>query len=275
MRILAVDDERMALESLLEALEEVLPNEEIHSFIDADEALEFANNNDIDIAFLDIKMRGITGIELAKKIKDIHPNTNIVFTTGYTSYAVSAFGVQASDYLLKPIEADQIKKALANLRTPIKHNANRVRVKCFGTFEVFIDDNPVTFKRQKTKELFAYLIDRVGANCTMGQLMTALWEDGEDNSSRQSNLRNLIADLKSTFNEYGIDNVINKNKNTISVFTNNIDCDFYDFMNYKPYAVNSYRGEYMSQYSWAEITLAKINKFSYITKHLNRMPRNT
>ena len=89
-----------------------------------------------------------------------------------------------------------------------------------------------------------------------------LWEDGEDNSSRQSNLRNLIADLKSTFNEYGVDNVINKNKNTISVFTNNIDCDFYDFMNYKPYAVNSYRGEYMSQYSWAEITLAKINKFS-------------
>ena len=204
MRILAVDDERMALESLLEALEEVLPNEEVHSFIDADEALEFAESNDIDIAFLDIKMRGITGIELAKKIKDIHPNTNIVFTTGYTSYAVSAFGVQASDYLLKPIEADQIRKALINLRNPINLHKNRLRVQCFGTFEVFIDDNPVTFKRQKTKELFAYLIDRVGANCTMGQLMTALWEDGEDNSSRQSNLRNLIADLKSTFNEYGI-----------------------------------------------------------------------
>ena len=252
----------MALESLLEAIEEVLPNEEIHSFIQADEALEFVKSNDVDIAFLDIKMRGTTGIELAKEIKDIHPNTNIIFTTGYTSFAVSAFGVQASDYLLKPIEADQIRKALNNLRNPIKHNVNRVRVKCFGTFEVFIDDNPITFKRQKTKELFAYLIDRVGANCTMGQLMTALWEDGEDNSSRQSNLRNLIADLKSTFNEYGVDNVINKNKNTISVFTNNIDCDFYDFMNYKPYAVNSYRGEYMSQYSWAEITLAKINKFS-------------
>lgn len=262
MRILAVDDERMALESLLEAIEEVLPNEEIHSFIQADEALEFVKSNDVDIAFLDIKMRGTTGIELAKEIKDIHPNTNIIFTTGYTSFAVSAFGVQASDYLLKPIEADQIRKALNNLRNPIKNNVNRVRVKCFGTFEVFIDDNPITFKRQKTKELFAYLIDRVGANCTMGQLMTALWEDGEDNSSRQSNLRNLIADLKSTFNEYGVTNVINKNKNTIGVLTNNIDCDFYDFMNYKPYAVNSYRGEYMSQYSWAEITLAKINKFS-------------
>lgn len=262
MRILAVDDERMALESLLEALEEVLPNEEIHSFVDADEALEFAKNNDIDIAFLDIKMRGTTGIELAKTIKDYHPKTNIIFTTGYTSYAISAFGVQASDYLLKPIEADQIKKALQNLRTPIKHNKNRLRVKCFGTFEVFIDENPVQFKRQKTKEMFAYLVDRMGANCTMGQLMTALWEDGEDNSSRQSNLRNLIADLKSTLHEYGVDNVINKNKNTISIYTNNIDYDFYDFVNYKPYAVNSYRGEYMSQYSWAEITLAKINKFS-------------
>ena len=80
MKILAVDDERMALESLLEAIEEVLPNEEIHSFIQADEALEFVKSNDVDIAFLDIKMRGTTGIELAKESKDIHPNTNIIFT---------------------------------------------------------------------------------------------------------------------------------------------------------------------------------------------------
>lgn len=262
MKILAVDDERMALESFLEALKEVLPNEEVHSFNDVDDAIEFIKNNDIDIAFLDIKMRGITGIELAKIVKEYHPTTNIIFTTGYSSFALPAFSVQASDYLLKPIEADQIRNALKNLRTPIKTMKNRLRVKCFGTFEVFIDDKPVMFKRSKTKELFAYLIDRMGANCTMGQLMTALWEDGEDNESRKSNLRNLIADLKSTFNENGIDNVINKNKNTISIYVDNIDCDFYDFINYKSYAVNSYRGEYMSQYSWAEITLAKINKFS-------------
>ena len=127
MKILAVDDERMALESFLEALEEVLPNEEVHSFNDIDDAIEFIKNNDIDIAFLDIKMRGITGIELAKIVKEYHPTTNIIFTTGYSSFALPAFSVQASDYLLKPIEADQIRNALKNLRTPIKTMKNRAK----------------------------------------------------------------------------------------------------------------------------------------------------
>lgn len=120
---------------------------------------------------------------------------------------------------------------------------------------MFCNGKPFAFKRIKTRELFAYLVDRVGAGVTSGELISVLWEDGLNTQSRQSNLRNLISDMKRTLDEAGADNIIIKNGRTIA-----IDCDYYDFLRNVPYAVNSYHGEYMAQYSWAEITTASIIK---------------
>lgn len=52
------------------------------------------------------------------------------------------------------------------------------------------------------------------------------------------------------------DNIIIKNRNSIAIDCASVDCDYYDFLRHIPYAVNSYHGEYMIQYSWAEITTA-------------------
>ena len=134
----------------------------------------------------------------------------------------------------------------------------RVRFQCFGNFEAFVDNKPLVFKRAKTKELLAYLVDRMGASATMGELMAVIWEDGPDTSSRQSNLRNLIADMKNVLSDAGVDNIIIKNRNSIAIDSGLVDCDYYDFLRHIPYAVNSYHGEYMMQYSWAEITTAAL-----------------
>ena len=98
----------------------------------------------------------------------------------------------------------------------------------------------------------------MGMSVTMGELMTVMWEDGADTNSRQSNLRNLIAELRHGFLSVGAENVIVKSRNRIAVNREAVDCDYYDFLRHIPYAVNSYRGEYMSQYSWAEITTASL-----------------
>ena len=92
----------------------------------------------------------------------------------------------------------------------------------------------------------------------MGELMAVIWEDGQDTSSRQSNLRNMIADMKNVLSDAGVGNIILKNRNSIAIDCASVDCDYYDFLRHIPYAVNSYRGEYMSQYSWAEITTASL-----------------
>lgn len=259
MKIIAVDDEKLALDTLVDSIEKAVPDASIAGFRKPDDALQFICENDCEIAFLDIKMRGMTGLELAKRIKQIRGDINIIFVTGYSEYSLDAFRLYASDYLLKPATPDAVRQAMEHLRTPVKPaHTKRARFQCFGNFEVFVDNKPLVFKRLKSKELLAYLVDRMGASATMGELMTVIWDDGADTSSRQSNLRNLIAELKNVLTEAGVESIILKNRNSIALDCKAVDCDYYDFLRHIPYAVNSYHGEYMAQYSWAEVTTAAL-----------------
>ena len=259
MNVIAVDDERLALETLVDSIEKSLPEAQVYGFSNPEKALEFVSASGADIAFLDIKMRGMTGLELAKRLKGINGNINIVFVTGYSEYSLDAFRLYASDYLLKPATPEAVKQATEHLRNPVKPlQTKKIRFQCFGNFEAYADGKPLVFVRTKAKELLAYLVDRMGASVTMGELMAVMWTDGEDNYSRQSNVRNLIAELKRVFSDVEAENVIVKTRNSIAINREAVDCDYYDFLRHIPYAVNSYRGEYMTQYSWAEITTASL-----------------
>ncbi len=259
MRIIAVDDERLALEALVSSIVKAVPDAAVHGFRDPAEAMDFLRSHICDVAFLDIRMRGISGLELARRIKELHGSTNIVFVTGYSEYALDAFRVYASDYLLKPPTPGTVAQALQQLRTPIvPEPKHRIRFQCFGDFDVFADGKALTFHRGKAKELLAYLVDRKGAGVTMGELSAVLWEEGPDTLSRQSNLRNLISDLRKTLCDVGAEGILLKTRNAIAIDADAVDCDYYDFLRHIPYAVNRYQGEYMSQYSWAELTAASI-----------------
>lgn len=201
----------------------------------------------------------MTGLELARMLKDIHGGMNIIFVTGYSEYTMDAFRLYASDYLMKPVTPDAVTQAMQHLRNPVRLPQKKcIRFQCFGDFEVFADGKPLAFKRAKSKELLAYLVDRMGTAVTMGELMAVLWEDGPDDASRQSYLRNLISELNRALTDVGAENVIIKNRNTIAVDREKVDCDYYDFLRHIPYAVNCYHGEYMQQYSWAEITCSSL-----------------
>ena len=243
MNVIAVDDERFALDTLVDSIEKSLPEAKAYGFSKPEKALEFVLENGAEIAFLDIKMRGMTGLELAKRLKDIKGDINIVFVTGYSEYTLDAFRLYASDYILKPATPEAVKTATEHLRYPVKpKREKKIRFQCFGNFEAYADDKPLIFGRTKAKELLAHLVD----------------SDGADTNSRQSNLRNLIAELRHVFLSVGAENVIVKSRNRIAVNREAVDCDYYDFLRHIPSAVNSYRGEYMSQYSWAEITTASL-----------------
>lgn len=103
---------------------------------------------------MDISISGKNGIELAKELKSIKKDINIVFTTGYSEYAVKAFELYASGYLLKPIRTADIENAFNNLRFPIQCDKNKMRVQCFGNFEVYVKNEPIQFGRSKKKRLW-------------------------------------------------------------------------------------------------------------------------
>jgi len=255
MNILAIDDNVLALEELVSSIKEACPNDEIHSFSKPSELLDFAKENPCDIAFLDIEMWGMNGIELAQKLKEIHDNINIVFVTGYSKYALDSYTVKASDYVMKPVTKEAVKEALKNLRCPIK-TEKRVRVQTFGNFEVFVDENPLMFTRSKTKELFAYLVSRKGALCGNNEIIAVIWEDKDDSASLQSHFRVLVADLIKTLKSLNVENIIIRKWKNLAVVPGKISCDFYEMLDGNEKAANSYAGEFMAQYSWAEIDAA-------------------
>jgi two-component SAPR family response regulator len=189
MNILTIDDNVLTLEDLVSAVKEACPLDDVHGFSKPSELFDFAKENLCDIAFLDIEMWGMNGIELAQKLKEIHGKTNIVFVTGYSKYALDSYTVKASDYVMKSVTKEAVKQALENLRCPVQAKPDkRVRVQTFGNFEVFVDEHPVLFTRSKTKELFAYLISRKGALCTNNEIIAMLWEDKDDSPAQQKPL---------------------------------------------------------------------------------------
>ena len=214
-----------------------------------------------DIVWLDIEMPGMNGLEVAAKIKTASPFTNIVFVTGYPEYAYEAMQMHASGFILKPVTEQKLVNEIMNLRRPVSRKKTKViQVRCFGNFEVFHNGSPIHFARRMSKELFAYLIDRRGAGCSTAELCAVLWEDRPADTGLKSQCRNLIRTLRTSLQSIDAEDVIVKGWSTIGVDCDKIDCDYYDYLRGDPYTINSFRGEYMMQYSWAEMTIGTLRR---------------
>ena len=249
MIAIAVDDEVLMLGALVTAISASPDITEVKKFSNCDEALDFVKDNAVDIAFLDINMRGMGGLALAQKITSVCPDCKIVFCTGYEEYAIPAFKLHASGYLMKPVSAKDVQVEIDNIKG-IRQKEKPLTVKCFGNFEVLAYGEKLTFKRSKTKELFAFLVDRNGAGVTVSQIGTILWENDEEQKN-QNYIHQLFRDLRQTLESVGMESIFERNNYLYSVNPEKIDCDYFNYLRVgKP----EFFGEYMSQYSWAEET---------------------
>lgn len=255
MRIIAVDDEETALESLESVIREAEPSAEVAAFDRAAAALEYASENKCDAAFLDINMGGISGIALAKELKLKNPEINIIFSTGYSEYALEAVEMHASGYIMKPITAEKVRYELDDLRFRVPSSSGgQLRVQCFGSFDAFIGDKPVVFKYSKTKEMLAYLVDRNGAMCTNNEIIAVLWENEDDLNGKQTYFKSIRRDLLTVLKGLDCGDVIIQRRGEIGIDKKKVACDYFDWLDGKAEGINAYRGEYMQQYSWGELT---------------------
>ena len=249
MIAIAVDDEILMLGALVSAIKASPDISEVLQFSDCDEALDFVKENAVDVAFLDINMRGMGGLALAEKIISFCPECKIVFCTGYEEYAIPAFKLHASGYLMKPVSAKDIQVEIDNIKG-IRQSQKPLTVKCFGTFEVYTRGEKLTFKRSKTKELFAFLVARNGAGVTVAEIGVALWETDVDQKNHNY-IHQLFRDLRQSLEAVGVVEIFERNNYFYSINPEKLDCDYYSYLKTgKP----EFRGEYMSQYSWAEET---------------------
>ena len=254
MIAIAVDDEALMLGALVAALEASPDITAVAKFSDCDAALDYVKSNPIDAAFLDINMRGMGGLALAESILAARPDCKIVFCTGYEEYAIPAFKLHASGYLMKPISAEDVQGEIDNIKG-VHQKEKLLTVRCFGNFEVYAKDEKLVFKRLKSKELFAFLVDRNGAGMTAKQICAVLFPDDADDGKNAAYLRQLVLDLKNTLRSVGAEAVLCHETPCYRVDTSLLKCDYFTHLETgKP----EFYGEYMTQYSWAEETCAML-----------------
>lgn len=261
MRIIAVDDEFLALEDFEDTCREVGITDEIIKFNNPLDALGYVATNKVDIAFLDIEMPVIKGIELARRIKAINRNIRVIFATSYGNYALEAFGVDAVDYVMKPYEPEAIKKAYEKallVRDAITEN--KVFIKTFGFFDVFVDGKSVSFPSAKSKELLALLVDRNGGVVNTEQAIAVLWEGRKYDETVQSLFRKVLKSLRLSLEEAGISDILVDNRNQRSIDKSKFVCDYYEFLEKGKTESTKYFGKYMEQYEWAKATEKQINE---------------
>ena len=257
MRAICIDDEELIMNMTVSMCQELYQIDEAVGFTEVIEALKWLEKHPVDIAFMDIDMPDMNGIALAALVKQKYPSASIIFITGYSQYALDAFKLHASGYLMKPITKarleEEVEYALSRKKTT-SHSSAHIAVRTFGEFDVYVDGRLVTFRRAKAKELLAYLVDRQGGNVTRAEVFSVLWEGGEYDRTMQKQVDVIVRSLRDTLKEYGINDIVRIDRNGMNIRAEIIDCDLYRFLDGDAEVINKYRGEYMNSYHWANLT---------------------
>ena len=261
MTAICVDDEPLVLQLTLSLFRDLPGFQEVEGFAGPLEALDWLENHTPDIALLDIDMPGMNRLELARRIRDMHPDTAVIFLTGYSEYALDAFQLHASGYLMKPINreklASEVEYALSGRN---RGKASNVFAKTFGNFDLLVDGRPLVFKRSKSKELLAYLVDRHGGNVSRPEAFAVLWEDTFYDRAMQKQMDVVIRSLRSTLEEAGVGEIFEIQSGWMRILPERMDSDLFRFLDGNREAIQEYRGEYMSAYSWASQTEAYLDR---------------
>ena len=253
MKILITDDEAFLRQDLANALERVLPGQEIDFADSYDAAVAKLRVEFYDIAFCDIQMPGKNGLALAESIKRLSPRTSIIIVTAYSQYALDAFKLFVSGYLLKPVKDRDLEAVLDNLRVvPPPPPRKQLEARCFGKFDVFANGKPMAFKRQRSKEMLAYLISLRGSSASRDEICGNLFEFPLTADKMISNFKIILHTLKKDLEKQGFETLLIHSRNRYSVDTDQIRCDYFDYVTGTCSPENGFHGEFMTQYSWAE-----------------------
>ena len=255
MTAICVDDEKLLADYVTKLCRELPMIDEALSFSSPFAALEWMESHRADLALLDIDMPGMDGMELASRIKQRSPRTAVVFLTGYSQYAVKAFEMHVSGYLLKPVDpqrlAEEAAYALSGRRA---EQQAHVEARTFGNFDLLVDGTPVIFKQAKCKELLAYLVDRRGSSVTRPEAFAVLWEDRLYDRPMQKQFDAILRSLRESLRERGVESILEIKGGTLRICPEKIRCDLFRFCRGDASAFNEFQGEYMSGYAWASMT---------------------
>jgi two-component SAPR family response regulator len=224
-----VDDEELARSRLTVLLAEIEEIELCGSFGTAEQALNFLENNLVEVIFLDITMPEMDGMEFANLLMERGSSASVVFVTGYGEYAVEAFELEATDYLLKPISRERLAKTIGRLIKKQQSKAKGLHITCFGGFRVSLEEDggqAIGWRSPKVEELFAYLVSK--GSVSRDEIADTLW-DGFTLDKAMKNLNSTVYYIRKALQQYGLEECLVTTRKQISLDSKRIYCDLYEF----------------------------------------------
>jgi len=212
MRVILIDDERLALEYMAYQLADLPEIEIIGQYIDPIKGKEQVIQNDADIVFLDIHLPEISGLELAEQLLEKKPHLNIVFVTAYDDYAVRAFELDALDYIVKPVMKERLLKTINRLKErresagDEKRQASFIRIKLFRQAEIATGLHSfglMHWRTAKAQELFLYLLLHRKELVRKSTLIDLLWPGAEDSEKVYAQLYTTVYHVRKVLSNFG------------------------------------------------------------------------
>ena len=262
MKTILVDDEYWALESFEEECSEEDEVEIVGKFMSAEDALAFAKDNLVEFALIDIQLSGMNGVDLAKKLREIYPEVIIVFVTAHKEYLADFIDMKADYYVLKPYTKQDFMDVFERAKLLSGRFRKKVRIRCFGEFDVFVNGEILAFTSSRAKELLALIVDKKGGVLGSREAFAKMWEGVPYNNQSSSSYRKVLHRLCRFLDEKGIGDILLESNHGRALNINKVDCDLIDFYRGDKNAIETFGGRYMAPYSWGEETLGELYRIS-------------
>ncbi|MDO4745698.1 MAG: response regulator [Bacillota bacterium] len=258
MNVIYVDDERPALENFKFTVDKFSDVDSLVMFQDGEMALEYAKLHRVDIAFLDMQMPGIHGLDLAVKLHEIDSEIMVVFVTAYSQYALDAWDVEAAGYLLKPYMIEDIRKHLDKCEKSDKF-ARDIVIETIPSLSLTVKGKAVQLRGVKTRELFALLVEKGTSGLSPREGIAYLWPDRPNEENTQSLFRVTYKRVVDALSEAGVEDLLTTSENRRYLQTDRVDCDLYRILAGDERAAKKYNGVYLQEYSWSEERNAQLH----------------
>lgn len=257
MRAIIVDDEPLMLKKFLRLSEGITDLNITGSFESAEEALEYARENLFEVAFLDVSMPVMNGIELAKELRKIHPEIVIVFVSAYDEYVWDSNQIGGDYYIIKPYTREVLEMTLDRVRLLTQRQQKDVYIQTFGRFLVLKNNKPIPLSG-KPKEILALIVTRRGKEISNEEVYRTLWEDRPYGNVEMTVYYNALRKLKAVLKEADLSDLLLSTSRGQLVNTSLFDCDYYSWQDKNMGERDRFEGEFLSEYSWGEYILADI-----------------
>lgn len=257
MRAIVTDDEPLMLKRFMRLCADIPDLHIVGQFESAQAALEYAGSHPVELAFLDVEMPVMNGVELAKRLRSLRPDILIVFVSAFDEYIWDSNQIGGDYYVVKPYNRETLEMVMERIRLLSHRQRKKLYIQTFGRFVVLRDGDVVPLTG-KAKEILALVVTRRGREISNQEIYSTIWEGRTYSNVSMGVFYNALTRLKRALKAASLEQLLISTRHGQMVDTSMFDCDYYAWQDGNMEQRDRFEREFLSEYSWGEYILADI-----------------